>query len=758
MTQVKSTCKLGTLVAGELRRQYPLCLLSVVALLLAMPSSFAVSMRNVQMQMQYWNNTDMETVLYAREVLIRAFYYSGYTTLVLSVLAVLSATVFLHYLHNRKQTDFYHSLPIGRGRLLLSRILAGLLAVIPAYLLAFGVLCGVCVVYGKTGMLCVPLLVQKAALELTAFLILYAISILACLLTGNTIAALTINACLQFGGMLLWNCVLQVVYLFYPSHLLLQGDWNANYLSPMYFFWTKMNGSVYSQALINEQGYLDMTKAIEQQQIYAVTGALPLIGIYLLAAVLLLCLSVLIYRLRRSERTGTAIVFSGLRLPIKYMAMTACGIGLGQLLLTLTNFLPLLFLGMAAGAFLAAACVEMLFDLDFRAIFSHQLSLLGYLVVASVLVAAMQFDLSGYNTALPERSDIVSANVFSDDAALSAAIADYDLLSDMGYRQWIQQGLQSQSLTSKENIDSAYSMAQRGVQSMRGRRQTLTSHTRYNIMFTMSDGSTFVRSYYLASDEESEEYRVLLQRAAEIRFSKEYLSEHTKAALADSNATQALIVENSSQAGFDGEIIRDPEVIRQLLEELKRESQQLTKEYVLEHPAVVVIKTIPNSNTKFTEQWEQGSIGDEWYDLSSGTEGMYCVPVYVCESETIRLLQEQGIHVRRFDKDQINAIELHYYESMDAQTMRESLDSNFTDYRADQFGQIHNSAYFDDLLTGAIAFSVLQTCDPIVGEEAISEIYEGYLYTNLTDKKQGNIYYCYMKDMVRDDWKNYLED
>lgn len=761
MTQAKSTCKLSTLVAGELRRQYPLCLLSLVVLLLTLPGTFVYSMQTIK---NTWSDGGMSSVYYARELMTRAFYFNRATFIVLGALAVLVATVVLHYLHHRKQTDFYHSLPIGRFPLMISRIIVGIVAVVPAYLIAFAAMCILCSVYGKSGLLSAPLLLQKGLLELSAFFIVYAISVLACVLTGSTVAALTVNAFLQSCCYLLWQCAMQVLAWFYPSALFVQRDWDMTFLSPLYFFWTKTDNtwSVYSARLVNQDGFLDTTKAIGEHRLYAETGMLYIIVGYLLAAAVLLGLAVLIYRIRRSERTGTAIAFRGIRLPFKYLAMTMAGIALGKVLLTFTNFLPTLFLGMAAGAVLAAIAVEMLFQLDFRAAISKPASVLGYLVAMAAVVTAMQLDVTGYNTQLPERSQIVSANVFSSDSVLSAAesstVETDDADWDNQYNQWVQYILENRPLTAKENIDEVYSMAQRGVQSMRGKRQQITAHTQYNIAFTLADGSTFVRSYYLSGEDESAEYRVLAQRAAAVRFSEEYLSSRTPAALADPQKTQALVVQNSSQADFDGEVITDADVIEMLLSTIKRESQQLTKDYVLEHPAIMVIQTKPTSDTDFTKQLEKGTLPTEAYRLMFNAEDSYCIPVYGCEEETIRLLQQQGIHVRRFDKESISMLELHYYQSMDAKSMQESLDANDTEYLDDKSGKIRDPELFDDLLTGAVASSIVQCCDPIVEGEGVSQRFEGYLYTEATDRDQSSIGYYYMKNMVQDDWKEYLED
>ena len=55
--------------------------------------------------------------------------------LVLIVLAILCGVAMFRYLHDKRQVDFYHALPISRGRLFLVQYVTGVAAVIPVYLI-----------------------------------------------------------------------------------------------------------------------------------------------------------------------------------------------------------------------------------------------------------------------------------------------------------------------------------------------------------------------------------------------------------------------------------------------------------------------------------------------------------------------------------------------------------------------------------------------------------------------------------------------
>jgi hypothetical protein len=722
MSRKKSVYKGGALLRQELFRQMPLRLLSLLVLLAAMPGyTFAV--------MQRWDGSQTEREML--EDVVRALYDNPCIIGVLGALAVVAAAVVFHYLHVRQQTEFYHALPIRRGKLFQKQCLAGILAVVPAYVIGLLLQCLLCAVKGYDACLIVVLLLQKALIELGLFAVVYAISAVACILCGGTLAALLVSLGMQVGGYALWKSVLILFQTFYPAHLLLIQNRDLRCLSPLLH---------HEEALRNLGSAADangLTGMVSDGSIYQTESLLRISLAYLLAAVVLLALAALLYRRRRSERTGTAIVFRGLRLPIKYLAMTICGILFGWVLLSLTGVWIMLLVGMAAGILFAHCVIEVVLALELRAVFSHQLSLWLYLIAAAAAVGAMQLDVTQYNVTLPSRSDIVAADIFSQDGALTTR--EYDRSPDETMSQELLDEITDSLLTDSHNVDEIYSMAQRGVQSMRDQRQTIAGNTEYDVVFRLKDGSSFVRSFYLGSSEVSEEYNVLTKRAASVRFSEEYLQSRTPAARADSSAVETLLVENSSQAGCDGSLIEDSEAVTQILDTVREESLQLTADYVTEHPPILVLHTLG------TGQWEARKAADSApYSLSCGSDEEGNIPIYACEQETIQLLKEQGISVSRFTMSDIASITLSYYpDQAESSTLQSAIAAAEEDTTSGQTVTIAQTSQFDDILGGAAAEELLLLCDPIVQKNGTASLYDGYL-----DRTDGVIRYRYMKDMV----------
>lgn len=720
MKQPKSASKFSQLLRREIMRQVPLGVLTLLALLAVLPGYALVAIQS----MEGAETADFDLIGAAAGLL----YANPWVILAMELLAVLSASVLFGYLHVRQQTDFYHALPISRWKLFARQILTGIVQMVPLYGISLLLLCMVYTVKGYGNCLIVVLLVQKAVIELSSFVIVYAVSVLACILCGSVLAALTVNFGLQVGLYALWECVLIVFRTFYPAHILFMKHWDMRFLSPMlHQCWTV--GSLQYTDVDYPDGLVGL---ISNGTVYQQNHLMLISLCYLLAAAVILLLAALLYHRRRSERTGQAIVFRGLRLPIKYAAMTLCGILCGWVMLSMTDLWPTLFFGMAVGVILAHCIIEIVFGMELRAMFSHQLSLWVYLIAAVAAVGAMHLDVTGYNEYLPARSEIAAADVYSSEHALTTR--DYSK-NDGELTEEMLREMKGDLLTDPESIDEIYAMAQRGVQSMRDHRESISYNTEYDVIFRLKDGSHVVRSYYLAGEEISEEYHVLTERAAVVRFSEQYLASRTPAAMADAEATEKLLLENSSQAGCAGMLIEDREAIAGLLNTVREESKQLTEDYVTEHPPILMLHTLPDG------AWERRQNGEtELYALDCSEENEYNIPVYACEKQTVALLKEMGAAVERFTLSDVQSVELWFYPQEQEDL---TLHSAVSESKEPKVVQIAEASQFEGILSGAAAVPLLDVCDPIVFLEGTADSYDGTL-----TRTEGEITFFYMQNMV----------
>lgn len=687
MTRRRSGYDVRPLMLRELREQLPLIFLSLVAML-TMPAKCFLQAQQIEQ-----DYADIDSF-------IMLAYADVSTYIVIAAMAVLTAMVLFHYLHNAQQTNFYHSQPMKRQTMFWSRFLTGLAILIPTYLIGAALTYACCMTI-DAGATAVPRVFgEKLLIELALMLIVYAASVLSCVLSGSAVVALILTVGIQYGAMLLWLCGLIIVDWFYPAKLLLISDFEYGFLSPIYNTLTRFALTPdYSTDLHDYNTDLTDGMFYSREALYCAIA-------YLLAAVIITLLAVGLYRLRKSERTGKAMAFPVLRTPIKYIAMTICAVICAAWMFKMTDMKLTFYLGLAIGMFAAHFILEIMFARSLRAMFSHQLSLWIYVIAACACVVLLRLDVTGFNTELPDRTDIVAANVFSDEKALSCTYVE-NQDGTIKSSRWIYDKLTEDMLAERENVDAIYAMAQRGAASMREYRFGITENERYNIAFTLSDGSVFVRSYYLgSSDLGSEEMQVLTERASDVRFSGEYLGTRTSAANVDASQTSSILVVNGSQIYDGGTTIDDPEVIAQLLESIKNESQTLTKKYVTHHLPVMVLHVNGAGAERAQNASYLGNIIDTQLECIKSDD--YNIPLYACEKNTVKLLQAQGIKVARYDYGDIDRIT---FDVSEAETesygnmLRDSVTVSWS-------GKVNDADDFEYVLSGSAADAIWECCDP----------------------------------------------
>lgn len=164
-----------------------------------------------------------------------------------------------------------------------------------------------------------------------------------------------------------------------------------------------------------------------------------LIG-YAVAAIVITALALFLFRIRKSERAGTALAFKPAKLPVKIIICVVMGTAFAEI------FKMLVYesergsgrSGARHGHF--HCVVEIIYAFDFRAIFRKPLQLVIILAVLCAGLLTMQFDVFGYDKWLPDEGSIAAA-------------------APMGYVG------ESALLSEPENIAAARQLAALGVES-----------------------------------------------------------------------------------------------------------------------------------------------------------------------------------------------------------------------------------------------------------------------------------------------------
>lgn len=671
MTRKNSSCKTRTLVWKCCGRNAALFTLSLLLQLVAMPVGMIL---RIQEQLQYVDLSDPEQ----RDsvwTLIHGLLYEGQLGMfVLAGLAVLCGIAMFRYLHVKQQTDFFHALPVTRGQLFASHVITGVLAVVPAYLLSVVLTCGVCVAYDFADVVQIDILLLSMAVHLAGFLLVYAVSILAAICCGNTLVSLLVCGWFQFGLLAGCEAVDALVYVLYPARVYGNAGMPV-WLSPFFGAMSAIN---------------PLTDVWPDKPVRYFEACMPRLLLSLFAAAVILALAYWLNQIRRSENTGLSLAFPKLEQPLKLYIVSTMAISCGIIIQSTITSWTVMFFSMAVAALITACVVEIVYHQDFGSLFYRWKSLLVYFVICAVVLGCMANDITGWNSKLPERDTIVSASLSSDleewDCMPNEAVTEddtvyfgrdtmYYLLSSLYYDL---SGAEEESkkdyidywdgsrLESKEVLDAMYASASMGAEAMKGDRSTLQTDSEqwsYTVIFTLKNGKTFQRQYYMPGDSEE-----LAKYGAAVRFSEEYQEKYTPAAFARANRDQVsemLVMNYGDVAQYSADEIKNPRTISDILDTLYEESQELTQDYCAEHMPVLALRVVGQEET-----WTPSDLTD--MDMRGrDMDDIIDIPVYACETDTLELLKENLTNFHTgFVSEDITQMEITTYtEDYDEKTV-----------------------------------------------------------------------------------------
>lgn len=448
------------------------------------------------------------------------------------VMAIVCSIAMFAYLHTRQKVDFYHSLPISRTQLFVNNYLTGVIFAVSTYavMLVITLVCtyamgfGAAIDWSEIGgaVLC----------HLILFLLLYALTVLTTVVCGNTVISLLLLAWVMLSPMLVYVLYSGLCNKFYQSYTVADMEIALRLVPLVQFF--SLNGLHYGSVEI---------RLISMEQ----NSALGLLLVYLAVAVAVTVLSWYLFRIRKSERTGVALAFTPAKLPIKVYMCLIAGVSFGLVFSMIAgNFW--LWVGLVLGTVLFHWIVEMIYAFDFHAIFAKPVHLAAILVVLFAGVLCMKFDVTGYDSWLPDRDRIQAVSI---------------------------SGTEDEKLTSPDNIDAVYQLAEMGTQVNRDALYQEGNYHGLTLRFRV--GGRTVARFYLLPD--TEEVRTLCNQ---IYCSEEYKRTTWplfKIDLEQQNAENRISLDiYTSESGYGvASTLNDWDSIRQILTSLQKESLARTE-------------------------------------------------------------------------------------------------------------------------------------------------------------------------------------
>ncbi len=404
-------------------------------------------------------------------------------TVPIMVLAVYIAVQGFSYLHSRRKIDLYHSVPVSARRRFVVIYGNGLVIyLLPAVCAALlGVIMG-----AAQGALTARGLAEGGLAFLMTFmyfLVVYTISVLAVMLTGNMVITGFAAVTMLFIGFFIKELVSVMRYNFFDS--------------VDYTFAQPGDGSCVVMQYLNRTTLLKNTPLLSEiaPEVFLLSAK------WLAVSIVVLALAYLCYRKRPSEAAGKAIAIQPVKPVVKIIISVVMGIFVCYILYDATYYnKPVVILGMVGGTLLCCGLMEIIYEFDIRAVFKHLFST-GISAVAVIFVFCIyHFDLFGYDSWVPDADEVESVAV--------------DIGPYQSYWEYTEEGTvyisSSQYLRDNMFLKDVEAVCKLAEKSVGTDVDTITNYLGFSILYRMKSGKEVSR--YVGVDLDNPASAELLNR------------------------------------------------------------------------------------------------------------------------------------------------------------------------------------------------------------------------------------------------------
>ena len=464
-----------------------------------------------------------------------------FVKLAVIILAVTCGVSMFAYLHNRRKVDFYHSLPISRSRLFAVDYATGALCALVPYLVlhALSIVSACAMGFGEVVN---ASLIGVIASNVIFFFLLYAMAAVTTILCGNTVITLLLGLWVYFGPTLvtaLWQSLKSMFFQTYVMDASMTSLLFGNKFAPLIQYFGVNGTKMHSWAGAVEPVYtMDYSAGLQEP------SAIGLLIGYAVAAIVITALALFLFRIRKSERAGTALAFNPIKLPVKIIICVVMGTAFAEIFKMLVYESELWFwVGLVLGTVIFHCVVEIIYAFIFR----KPLQLVIILAVLCAGLLTMQSDVFGYDKWLPDEGGI-------------AAAAPMDYVGE------------SSLLSEPENIAAARQLAALGVESLNNTDEDAQTQC-ITVTFKLKNGKVKTRSYELPITDEVLTLEKQIYQSAE--YKQKAWSLFTLGAVQEGYHRNIGFYTNGD--GYDcAGLLDDPQKVQEIIDTLKAETLTYT--------------------------------------------------------------------------------------------------------------------------------------------------------------------------------------
>ena len=543
---------------------------------------------------------------------------NGAMYIVIVILAFLLAMSGFWYLYSGVKTDFYHSLPIKREKLFLSRYISGILIFIVPYYISviLGYGAGSMKGAGASGIL--SLCAKGFVTNVVLFLLFYNLAVLGVLLTGNLFTGV-----LAYGAFLSYGVLLD----------------SATKLTKLNFFTTCIDyarkGALFDGSFSILSPLYAMNEILSKNKV-----AMKNVGTVFFISLLILIVCILVYKIRPTESYHKAIAFRKLQPVIKVAVVLPLSAMAGILLSEIAgqNFIWYVG-GILASALLLSVAIEFLYHLDIKECIRPKISTGVILAALISMIVVLKLDLVGFDTYLPKESKLKTMSIYIDELNGYYEYPGEYSISSGNSGSFL-------DLAKIEEFDDVYQLAKKGVE-LQKKRDDVGSYTTesgmlsFSVRYELKNGKVVYRGYSVEKNEEN------LKLVAKIYDNWEFKQKSLPVEYVDENKITSLEVADI-QSCYDSGLSK--EEVSNLFKTCKNEWESATYEQLKDSKVLGFLHFYLELKKDEANQYYYGP-------------RYVSVPIYSSFKQTKALLEQNNCHITTFeDYNEVQSIEINKYD------------------------------------------------------------------------------------------------
>ena len=328
----------------------------------------------------------------------------GSTALIFAIFGVLAAMAVFSHLYNARSANLFGSLPIRREGLFLTHYLAGLAFLIVPNIVIF--LLTMLVEVGGDAVCWTGLLFWLAVSCGESFFF-YSLAVFCAMFTGHILALPAFYAIVNgfvAGMTVLVNVVLEAFYYGFAG--IPRGVYTVvQWFTPA----SKLSDAVGCSTLYVQE---EVTSSVlSKGKLVLEVRGLGTVGIYAIVAVALAVCAFFLYRARRLESAGDVVAVNVMKPVFRYGVALCAGLALGLGTSVIIGGEEIaLMIAIAVWGIIGYFAAEMLLQKSFR-VFKKWKGAVAVTAVFAALFCVVGFDLTGFETRIPDPASVESAEV-----------------------------------------------------------------------------------------------------------------------------------------------------------------------------------------------------------------------------------------------------------------------------------------------------------------------------------------------------------